>query len=188
MTVWVGADDQSFIHAKQASWLTSSCFQRDVNNCPCLISALTVSCSLSINARFKNFLIFVPSTSTSGLLAEVNEGFGYRRDKLISSSSAYLCASVSAEEWPFYTALSSNIRTVLIVGSTFWWSSTAALIFGSLYSCSTDLRPRPPRCLGRYKTAVELSGCFSPFSWIIFLVSLPTALSSVIGQCWVHIK
>ena len=67
-------------------------------------------------------------------------------------------------------------------------SFTAALIFVSLYSCSTDLRPRPPRCLGRYITAVELSGCFPPFSWIIFLVSPSTALSSVIGHCWVHIK
>ena len=63
------------IHAKHASWLSSSSFQRDVNNHPCQFSAFTVSCSLSIIARFKNAMMFVPSTFTSGLLGEVNDGW-----------------------------------------------------------------------------------------------------------------
>ena len=101
-----------------------------------------------------------------------------------------LCAWVwvSKDECSFSAAFSSNIWKVFMEESGFWYSFTAALILESLYSCSTDRRPRSPLSRDRYITAVELSGCLPPLSRMIFLTSLSIDLSSVTGQCWVHIK
>ena len=92
-----------------------------------------------------------------------------------------------SEENPFSADLSSNCWTVLIMGSELSCNLTAAFILINLYSCSIDRKPRPPFSLVRYNTAVELSGCFPPFSLMIFLVCLFMFLSSSSGQCCVHI-
>ena len=51
---------------------------------------------------------------------------------------------------------SSNSLTTFILGSWFWYKLTAVLILVRLYSFSTDLRPRPPTFLGRYRDAIKL--------------------------------
>ena len=91
------------------------------------------------------------------------------------------------EENPFSHSFSSKIHTFLIIGSGFSYNLTAILVLINLYSCSTDLRPRPLLSLGRYNTAVKLRGCLRPFSLINFLVSLSMLCKSPNGQCWVHI-
>ena len=63
----------------------------------------------------------------------------------------------------------------------------AILVLINLYSCSTDLSPRPLLSLGKYNTAVELRGCLRPFSLFNFLVSLSMLCKSPNGQCWVQI-
>ena len=84
-------------------------------------------------------------------------------------------------------AFSSNIRTLLTIGSGFSHSFIAALILINFYSGSTDSTPRPPLSLGRYSTALELRRCLPPFSLINFLVSLSMFCSSPNGQCWVQV-
>ena len=82
-------------------------------------------------------------------------------------------------------AFSSNIRTLLTIGSGFSYSFTAALIL--IFTLVLHLTPRPPLSLGRYSTAVELRRCLPPFSLINFLVSLSMFCSSPNGQCWVQV-
>ena len=83
----------------------------------------------------------------------------------------YVLESVSNDECSFSAAFSSNIWKVFMEESGFWYSFIAALILESLYSCSTDRKPRCPLSRDRY-IAVELSGCLPPLSRMIFLTSL----------------
>ena len=70
-----------------------------------------------------------------------------------------------------------------MVWSVLEYSLTAALIFISLYSLSTDFKPLPaPLFLGRYISDVDPSGCFAPFSTITLRVSLSNLCSSAVGQ------
>ena len=121
-----------------------------------------------------------------GACCELHDGSGVARFRLVPSSSATLCASFSSEDNPFSHTFSSNIRTLLIIGSGFSYCFLVALILINLYSCSTDFSPLPPLALGIYSTAVELRGCVPPFSLINFPVSLSVLCTFPSGQCWVH--
>ena len=59
----------------------------------------------------------------------------------------------------------------------------AVLILVSLYTCSTDLRPRSPFVLGKYSNSFEDAGCFSLVSLGIFLIILSSSFKSFTGQC-----
>ena len=59
----------------------------------------------------------------------------------------------------------------------------AVLILVSLYTCSTDLRPRPPFVLGKYSNSFEDAGCFSLVSLGIFLSIQSSSFKSFTGQC-----
>ena len=85
----------------------------------------------------------------------------------------YVLESVWWIRWMlFLSRFSSNIWKVFVEESGFWYSFIATLILESLYSCSTDRKPRCPLSRDRYITAVELSGCLPPLSRMIFLTSL----------------
>jgi len=92
-------------------------------------------------------------------------GSGVAKFRVVPSFSPNLWVSFTSKENPFSPhALSSNIRTLLIIGFGFSYSFITASILINLFSCSTDLSPRPPLFLGRSSRAVELRGCLPPFS------------------------
>ena len=92
-------------------------------------------------------------------------GSGVAKFRVVPSFSPNLCPSFTSKENPFSPhALSSNIRTLLIVGFGFSYSFITASNLINLFSCSTDLSPRPPLSHRRSSTAVELRECLPPFS------------------------
>ena len=167
--VFEGPVFHSFSQSKQLllKWSSSHLI---FNNFPCHFS-LVISCpSCCCWALFAQTPICFPLASLLSAVRHV--GLSSLSFKSRSSSLAYMIASLSNEWCPDSAALSSNSLTTFTVGSRFWHKLTAVLILVSLYSFSTDLRPRPPTFLGRYSNAFDPNGCFPPFSTRIFRVSV----------------
>ena len=100
--------------------------------------------------------------------------------RFFPSSLGNLCASPIKECHPVLRAFSSNYLTSSIVESELLYSLTAALTLVSLYSASIDSPWE--------RKSLVPSGCFPPFSTMIFLDSLSSLCNSVIGHTCVHIK
>ena len=63
-----------------------------------------LSCNLSIAGFFRCAFILVSSISSSWFSCDLRDGFGLGRVRLVPSSSASLCASVTNDERPFSVA------------------------------------------------------------------------------------
>ena len=143
--VWVGALGHSLSQLKHPCTFRSSSFHLLVKYFPCHFSPRILSSSCCLELCFRWFLMLGTSDPSSFR----HLGFGWDNSSEIPISSAKVLASFINDWSPLSAALSSNALTKLMVGSLFWYSLIADLIFVCLYSVSTDRRPRPPWCLGR---------------------------------------
>ena len=89
------------------------------------------------------------------------------------------------DPFPSCILVRSTFGTALIAVSVEWSRCRAVFILFYLYTCSTDMTPRPLFALIRYGSFFEDTECFELVSFRIFLSILISSFRSFTGQCMI---